>query len=460
MSKKKIAILGAGTSGLALGMNLLRRKNNRFDITIFEKESYTGGICASFKYEDIYFDFGSHRLHPSTPPDILDDIKFLLKQDLLTCPRNGRIRLMNRFLKFPFSPKDILFNLPPSFAIGFMKDVLIPRKIKNNASFADVLSSGLGKTICEKFYFPYAEKLWGLNANDISPEQAKRRVKSNSKLKIFRKVFSSKKQNPFFYYPAKGFGEICETIKKEFLRLGGKINLSADIKEIMLENNKPKKIIFSNRDFFPDFVFSTIPIPSLINTISNDPTNRKQADEIKYRSMVFCYIVLDTPQFTPYDAHYFPEKEFVFSRISEPKNYYSAETPSDKTGICLEIPCSYKDKIWNMKDDEIIKIVLNDLKKAGLPIKPIKNQLVKQIRNVYPIYDLESTKRMKTINKFLDSFDNLISFGRQGLFIHDNIHHAIEMAYRVGECLSDNAEWDDQKWKTFKQIFQDYVVED
>ncbi len=462
MTRKKIAILGAGATGLTLGLNLLRRNNNRFDITIFEKESYTGGICASFKYEDIYFDFGSHRLHPSTPPNILDDIKLLLKQDLLTQPRNGRIRLMNRFLKFPFSPKDMLFNLPPSFVIGFIIDVLTPKKTNNNPSFADVLSSGLGRTICEKFYFPYAEKLWGLNPNNISPEQAKRRIKSNSKLKIFRKVFSLKKQKPFFYYPRKGFGEICETIEKEFLRLGGKINLSANIKEITLENNKPKKITVNNRDFFPDFIFSTIPIPSLIKSLSKNVTDeiKKQTKDIKYRTMVFCYIIIDKPLFTPYDAHYFPEKDFIFSRISEPKNYSSAKKPSDKTGICLEIPCNYNDRIWNMKDDEIIKIVLNDLKKAGLPIKQIKNQLVKRIKNVYPIYDLESTKRIKTINTFLDTFDNLVSFGRQGLFIHDNIHHAMQMAYLTELCLSNNAKWNNQKWIELRKSFGNYIVED
>ncbi|NLD48661.1 MAG: NAD(P)-binding protein, partial [Clostridiaceae bacterium] len=46
--KKRIAILGAGPAGLSLAFNLLKKQNNDFEVIIFDRESVTGGISASF----------------------------------------------------------------------------------------------------------------------------------------------------------------------------------------------------------------------------------------------------------------------------------------------------------------------------------------------------------------------------------------------------------------------------
>ena len=37
--------------------------------------------------------------------------------------------------------------------------------------------------------------------------------------------------------------------------------------------------------------------------------------------MLLIYLVLDTPQFTPYDAHYLPGGDVRITRLSEPRNY-------------------------------------------------------------------------------------------------------------------------------------------
>ncbi len=37
--------------------------------------------------------------------------------------------------------------------------------------------------------------------------------------------------------------------------------------------------------------------------------------------MLLVYLVVPTPQWTPFDAHYLPEGWTPITRISEPKNY-------------------------------------------------------------------------------------------------------------------------------------------
>ncbi len=58
---------------------------------------------------------------------------------------------------------------------------------------------------------------------------------------------------------------------------------------------------------------------------------------MEYRSMVLCFLKFRVPRFTPFDAHYFPDSDILFSRISERKNYDGGETPEDSTGLCVEI---------------------------------------------------------------------------------------------------------------------------
>src|SRR6266571_2121286 len=62
---------------------------------------------------------------------------------------------------------------------------------KSGNTFASVLEAGLGKTICRDFYFPYARKIWGVDPEQLSAVQARRRVSSGSLGKMARKVISA-----------------------------------------------------------------------------------------------------------------------------------------------------------------------------------------------------------------------------------------------------------------------------
>ncbi len=53
---KKVAVIGAGAAGLATGIYLARKG---FSVTIFEKNSFPGGRCASFSKDGHRFDIGA-----------------------------------------------------------------------------------------------------------------------------------------------------------------------------------------------------------------------------------------------------------------------------------------------------------------------------------------------------------------------------------------------------------------
>jgi len=475
MKTQKILIIGAGVTGLGLAYKLLQRKDANFEIKIIEKENFAGGLSGSFTSGGHIFDYGSHRIHPATDEIILNDFKKLLGNDLLLLKRNGRIHLINNFVKFPFKITDFFLNANPIFLVNCLKDILrkkLSQKIDNEISFADILLNSFGPALCESFYFPYAEKIWGLPPYELSAFQAKKRVSSNSFFKIAKKFIPTPSKNTkklCFYYPKSGIGQLSDKLSDEIKKLGGSIELNCEAKKLVIDEStfnltvQSQKNISEKQNFKADFIFSTIPLPSFIHIIEPEPAQKIKfaANHLRYRSMLIFYIILDMPRFTKYDAHYFPAENIIFSRISEPKNY-NLNNENKSTGLCVEIPCFYNDKTWNSSDDNLLNKIIADFKKVKLPLnkEKIKKSFTKKIRYAYPLYDLTFQDNLDQTEFFLDSLDNIISLGRQGLFAHDNIHHAMHTAYKANECLDDNLNFDKQKWIHLKKQFKNHKVED
>ena len=58
---KKIIIIGAGPAGLTAGYELLKDKNNEYEVVILEAESQVGGISKTVVYNGNRMDIGGHR---------------------------------------------------------------------------------------------------------------------------------------------------------------------------------------------------------------------------------------------------------------------------------------------------------------------------------------------------------------------------------------------------------------
>lgn len=78
-NKKTIAVIGAGISGLTAAYVLSK---NGFNTILVEKNSYVGGLAATFAYKNYLLDYGPHNFHTHNPK-VLDFVKEELSVPLI-----------------------------------------------------------------------------------------------------------------------------------------------------------------------------------------------------------------------------------------------------------------------------------------------------------------------------------------------------------------------------------------
>jgi len=177
--------------------------------------------------------------------------------------------------------------------------------------------------------------------------------------------------------------------------------------------------------------------------------------------MVLIYLVVAQPQFTEFDTHYFPGADVPLTRLSEPKNYTGRSEPGSHTVLCAELPCGVDDAVWNASDDALAELVRDTLARCGLALRaPILQVTSKRLAAAYPIYRRGYEAPFARLDEWVATLDRVLTFGRQGLFAHDNTHHTLEMAYAAVECLDPTGAFDRARWQRYRSAFEAHVVED
>ena len=467
----RIAILGGGPAGCGAAYKL--RLSGKADVVLYERNSWFGGNAGSFDKNGFRLDFGSHRLHPVTDADVLKDVKDLLGPDLLDRPRHGRMCIQEQWVHFPPKPVDLLLNLDKSFAFGAFGD-MITKPFRNNGrggeNFGSVMRANLGGTICDQFYFPLAEKIWGLKVSEMSAEQARRRVANSSFWKLICKVLNQipglrRGMTGRFYYPRRGFGQITEAYATAAQEKGAIMSLATSV--TALEKLDAGWRVVTKKDgqrseeVF-DQVWSTIPLTILARLMAAAPPTEilTAIEEISYRAMILVYLEIERDQFTEYDAHYLPQADVVATRLSEPKNYAALTEPQGRTVICAEVPCEKGDEIWSSDDQALGARVAKDLRRIGLPVpEKLLSVWTARLPQAYPVYRQGFEFPWGKIDAWAEGLSDFLTYGRQGLFAHDNTHHALRMAYSAVDCLNEG-EFDHLAWARYREEFSKHVVED
>ena len=471
MTSTDLVVLGAGPAGLAAAWRAARRG---YGVTVLERAPTVGGMAASFDVAGVRVDHGSHRLHPATPPAVLADLRRLLGDDLQQRPRNGRLHVGDTWVGFPLRPGELVRRLPPSLLAGLARDAatapvrvglppLPGSRRRPSTDYADALTRGLGPTLYRQLYAPFALKLWGLPGERIDAEQARRRVTADTPWKIAARMLRrSRPQGRTFHYPRRGFGQIVEALAQAATDAGAGIAVDTAAEQLVPGPDGVRVRLGGGREIDAGQVFSTVPLPALARLVTPGPASLDGAARLRFRAMVLVYLVLEQHgRWTPYDAHYLPDAGTPMTRVSEPANYRdSADDPADRTVLCAELPCAPGDAVWSACDDDLGARVADDLARAGLPAIRPAAVVTRRLRHVYPVYDVGFRARLDGLDAWAGSLSRITTFGRLGLFAHDNTHHALAMAYDAVDALGSAGTVDPAAWSAARARFARHVVED
>jgi protoporphyrinogen oxidase len=457
-----LVVLGAGPAGLGAAYRAARAGRS---VVVLERGRAVGGVAGSFEVGGMRVDFGSHRLHPSIDPVVLQELRILLGGDLQERRRNGRIRLEGRWIAFPLRGTDLVRRLPPSFAVLAARDAALgwARKAHRD-SFADVVRAGLGPTMADRFYLPYARKLWGLDPRELSGEQARRRVGAATPGALVKRVLPGRsEQRRTFFYPRRGYGQISERLAEAAAEAGADIRLGAAVEALSAgEGGGMVEVTAGGRVFAAHRCFSTIPVTALPQLMrpSAPAGVLAAAASLEFRSMVLVYLVLEVRRYTPYDAHYVPGPETPISRLSEPRNYRDGDDPPGRTVLCAELPCRAGGSLWRATPEALAGVVAEGLAELGLPpVRPAGVE-VRRLERAYPLYRAGYEASLAAVDDWVGSCPGLVTFGRQGLFAHDNTHHALAMAWAAAGALDADGSFDERAWAAARERFAAHVVED
>jgi len=440
---ERLTILGGGPAGLAVAF-YARRAGVPF--VLYEKSDHLGGLCRTFQWGDHRYDSGAHRFHDRYP-DITNDIRALLGGELVEVKSPSKILDQGRFVDFPPTPRAIIFSkrdLADSARIGI--DILRSRwKRRPIVTFKDFAVAQFGEILGRRLLLNYSEKLWGLPADQLSPDIATRRLQGMTVGSfIVESLFPWRKTTHIdgkFLYPKMGYGRIIEKLSEDLPP--SSVITGREVIALDCEGPVLTRIRFADRQAaeLSGTVVSTLPLPLIARLLSHSLPEqaRTAALQLRFRQIRLFFIRLDQPKVSDSASIYIPDPRFSISRIYEPKNRSRLMAPENETSLVVEVPCFETEPLFAIDVAGLAGRVVNELVQLGL----IDQRRVVEWRhhllaNAYPVYSLNYAAAVKAVRDSLSRLENLHLLGRGGLFFYSHLHDQLRLAKTYVEQVGDS----------------------
>lgn len=437
-NSEDITVLGGGASGICIGYY---SKKKGLSFKIHEATDTIGGNATTIDYGDFLFDTGAHRWHDRYP-ELTMELKDIMGQNLKQIHVPSHIFHNKRLIDFPLSPLNLLKNLGPIAVARAGFEVLINRIFNSNSkiSFDDFAIYTYGRSIADSFLINYSEKLWGLSCKELSFRTAGKRMNGlDLRTFIQEALYGAKAKTEHldgaFYYPAYGIGDIVN----KWIDVCGRENIihRSKITGIFHDDKEILAIEINDRDKFNiDYVVNTLPINIFLNMMTPTPPEEilNIGNALIYRHVKLVALFIDKPSVTDSATVYFPDRDFIFTRLYEPKNRSIHMSPEARTSLIIEIPCQYGSEYWDMEDKELIDRVSSQLIEIGwIQKEDIMDSLVYPMRYAYPVLEIGFETKIEKLFNYLKRFQNLAFAGRNSRFEYIHLHDIMKSGKEIVE---------------------------
>ena len=447
------AILGAGPAGLTSAWVLARRGRPGH---VFEADGSVGGIAKTVEFEGYRFDLGGHRFYTKLQP-VRRLWEEMLGDELLTRPRMSRIYYRDRFFEYPLGAQEVFRGLgmveSMRCALSYVSSRRRLRRVQPK-TFEDWVVGRFGRRLYDIFFRSYTEKVWGIPGSEIQAEWAAQRIQDFSFWQAILGILGLRRGHAptlieHFLYPRLGPGQMWETFAEQVAADGIEVSLNRRVVLINHSGGRAESVVVRNNghteEHAVDGVLSTIALPELIRCL--DPPApapvREAAARLRYRGL--CLVALMTTEEEPFPDNwiYLHDPRTRAGRVQNFGAWSPAMVREGTTCLGVEYFCFEGDEVWEMSDERAVEMATQDLSAIGL-LDPDKifNGVKVRVPKAYPMYDVTYREAVAEIRGYLESFENLETFGRNGLHRYNNQDHSMWTAMLATVNHTDGASHD------------------
>jgi protoporphyrinogen oxidase len=418
----KLAILGAGVSGLSLARFLIEGGMPRGDVHLFEAAKAVGGLCASKTVDGFTYDTtGGHILY-SKDTAVMQWMKDCAGGDaaFVKRERHTKIRFGERWVHYPF--ENGLGDLPPQANFECLKGYVEAwnrRQLERStapATFDAWVRWRFGDGIAKHFMDPYNEKVWKRELSQLSSDWVAGRVPDAPVDDVLRSSVGIRTegythQSIFFYPHSGGFQAITDGIASSVL---DRVRLGTPVTDVVRAPGGWRV----NGEVF-DRVVTTLALTDLPNVVRDMPGAPARAmRELEYNSITCILIALERATHPELSWIYLPHHEQgPTNRVTYMSNYSPRMAPAGKTSFLCEVThrggAPYPG--GELEREVIDGLVHAKLLERGEVLFTDRTST----RHAYIVFDRDHTTRRTAALAWLEG-QGLHPLGRFGRFDYDN----------------------------------------
>jgi protoporphyrinogen oxidase len=426
-----LIVLGGGPAGLAVAHYAARAGA---PVTVFERSAEAGGLCRTFVCGPHRYDAGAHRFH-DRDPEVTADMRALLGPRLVSVGAPSRILDGRRFIDFPPTPLGMLTSGGVREIGRIARDLVRGRRRQAPCvSFADFAIAQFGETLARRFLINYSEKLWGLPAEQLSPDVATRRLSGMTLQSLVTEVFAPWRKTSHidgrFLYPLGGYGELpaalAATLPPGALRTGH------DVVGFDVRDDRIARVRFADGSAVDgaERVISTLPLTVLVRLLGGAVPDaaHQAARTLRFRDVRLVFLRLARPRVSTSASLYLPDPALCVARVSEPKNRSPHMAPPGETSLVAEVPCFSGDPVAALSDEALVARVVGELERVRLVVpREVMEWRHHRLARAYPVYALDWSRTVAEVIAGVQHVRNLDLLGRGGLFFYSHLHDQLRL---------------------------------
>lgn len=326
---KKIAVIGAGISGLTVAQLL----HGKADVVVFEKENRPGGLIKCDRVEGaLYHRTGGHVFN-SKDEKVLDWFWrfFDRDKDFTKAVRNAVISMPDRAtVGYPI--ENHVYQLSNDVIKRFISDIeeMIRQPEREQQNFEEFLRQRFGTTLYRLYFQPYNEKIWNKKLSDVPLSWLEGKLPMPTVTEMLYNNFVHVKEmqmvHSSFYYPKQGGSQfLADTLAK-----GLDIRYKAGVERM---RRIPDGWIVNEELFDAVFFCGNIKqLPQAIEGVDLTPF-QADIDALQYHgtTSVLCEV-----EANPYSWIYLPDQSYKAHRIICTGNFASSNNSDGKHTATVE----------------------------------------------------------------------------------------------------------------------------